>query len=461
MQEFDREIKREMNEVLPNINFTENDKQRILQIAEKKTKNFPLFPVVSIVAAFGIFALLTFSFLPDDKNPAFSPTDKEIVEQKPEDPVQDLPDVEITEEKTPEPETQVEETQPGIIEKELLRSLSNYHFIMSDNSRSYEVFLYLNDTASLSEAVPDYVPHVNDWDQNNEFKLFLAEMDSPIAHQQIHLAEELSRMDLTKDYHYTVLAGDLGTNTLLSFFKELNVDNYNFGAFIVDNGKLEILGISEQAGTLLRGAVKIIERQYLQTVHYLPEAGAGESRYEYRTWRWDKEEKELEFFDRTTVGPVEAEDYVLTGWKESDIHSEYVDFKTISFTKELISNAHEGKLQGFEFSIGDNIQQVKENRTEQKSEGTYEGARFVSYLEGSYFSNLFTDEIIVLSIGGNKMKITKKEIIEILGEPDEDGFSDKDGYFYFIYKFGDYCIFLTHYNEEDYVSLELREYQIF
>lgn len=436
MEKFDKEIRKEMDTILPSINFSEKEKQRILSAASKKKKRFPIIPSLSFVVAFGIFAMLTISFLPGNEKPELSPADTEEVEEKPDEAVQ---------------EKAVEESpkEVGLIDKEVIRSLSSYEFILNDGDQSYEVFLYSDEAENLSKADPEYFAH--DEESAGEVMFFLAESGSPKASHQNHLTEELSTRGFTNDDSYSSIVEDLSTKTLLSLFKKIDEESFQYTGFIVEAGKLALLDLGEQAGMLYRDSIKVIEKQYVQTVHHIPDAGPDESPHEYKTWKWNEGEARLEFFDSTK--PDGVWDFIFTKWIESDIHSQYVNFNTIKLTKELFAQADEGRLLGVEFALGDNISEVKEKRTEMQDEHWLQGALISSYLDAGYVHLSDTGEIIKIFLHRNQLKVTKDDVIEILGQPASEGTNELDGRYYIGYEYGDYLLYVS-YVDDSYVTFE-------
>lgn len=451
MEKFDKDIRKEMDTILPSINFSEKEKQRILSAAGKKKKRFPIIPSLSFVVAFGIFAMLTISFLPGNEKTEFSPADTEEVEEKPDEAVEEKPVEETVEEK--EPETPVEESpkELGLIDKEVLRPLSSDEFILNDGDQSYEVFLYLDEAENLSKADPEYFAH--DEESAGEVMFFLAESGSPKASHQIHLSEKLSTRGFTNGDTYSSIAEDLSTKTLLSLFRKIDEESYEYTGFIVDEGKLAMVELGDQAGMLYRDSIKVIERKYVQTVHYIPGAGPEESPHEYKTWKWNEEQARLEFFDSTK--PDRVWDYEFTKWIEGDVHSQYVYFHTIKLTKELFSKISEGRLLGVEFALGDNISEVKEKRSEMKDEHGFKGAVISSYLDAGYIHLYETGEIAEILLHRYQLKATKEDVIEILGAPATEGVNDKDGGYFMEYYIENRRLFIA-YREGGYVTIELK-----
>ncbi|NLP51243.1 DUF4309 domain-containing protein [Bacillus sp. RO1] len=466
MEDFDKEVKREINSALLNVEFSEKEKQLILSKAENKRKQFSVLHAFSLIVAIGVFTLLTISFISSKNNQNFSPADIPIVEQKEEPTEKTEPETterEIEKENTVEPETAIEDEElpesAGKIDKELLRSLSDYEFQLMDGENPYEMFLYLDDTNSLMDVAPEYVPYNQDTEQPNKFKLFLAEKNSSTAHYQVHLSEQLVELDLTSDFNYSFISGTVGTKTLLSMFKELDIDNYVYAGFVVKDGKLALLDITEEAGTLHRQTIKLINNQYLQTVHQLQQIKQDDPPYEYKTWQWNEESIQLELIDSTILQDESLWDYVFTKWTESDIYSEYNNFKNIEFSKELFKDAHEGKLTGVEFSLGDKIEQVHESRAHPKSENYYQGAKMTFYWDGGYAYPIDgSDEILAIFLHPHIMKVTSKEVREILGEPDQVITDSEVGSRnYMVYEFGDYSALFGFENEGEFVNLNFRE----
>ncbi|MGD6871050.1 DUF4309 domain-containing protein [Sutcliffiella horikoshii] len=470
MEDFDKEVKREINNALPHVEFSEKEKQLILSKAENQRKKFSILPAFSLIVAIGVFTLLTISFISSNNNHDYSPADTLTVEQK-EEPTgkPELETREIEKENTVEPETEIEEEElpesAGQIDKELLRSLSNYEFQLMDGENHYEMFLYLDDTNSLLDVEPEYVPYKEELAQANNFKLFLAEKNSSTAYYQLHLSEQLIELDLTSDFNYSFISGKVGTKTLLSMFKELDIDNFVYAGFVVKNGELALIDINEDAGTLHRQTIKLINNQYLQTVHQLPQIKQDDPPYEYKTWQWNEESIQFDLIDSTiiqddTIYHGEAFwDYVFTQWTESDIYSEYNNFKNIELSKELFKNAHEGKLTGVEFSLGDKLEQIHESREHSKSENYYQGAKMTFYWDGGYAYPIDgSDEILAIFLHPYIMKVTSKEVREILGEPDQVITDSEVGSRnYMVYEFGDYSALFGFENEGEFVNLNFRE----
>ncbi|MGD7053024.1 DUF4309 domain-containing protein [Sutcliffiella horikoshii] len=467
MEDFDKEVKREINNALPHVEFSEKEKQLILSKAENQRKKFSILPAFSLIVAIGVFTLLTISFISSNNNHDYSPADTLTVEQK-EEPTgkPELETREIEKENTVEPETEIEEEElpesAGQIDKELLRSLSNYEFQLMDGENHYEMFLYLDDTNSLLDAAPGYVPYKRESAQTNKFKLFLAEKNSSIAHFQVHLSEQLIKLDLTSDFNYSFISGTVGTRTLLSMFKELDIDNYVYTGFVVKDGKLALIDINEDAGALHKQTIKLINNQYLQTVHQLPQIKQDDPPYEYKTWQWNEESIQFDLIDSTiiqddTIYHGEAFwDYVFTQWTESDIYTEYNSFKYMEFSKELFKDAHEGKLTGVEFSLGEKMEKVHESRDHPKSEITFEGAKMSSYWDGGYaYPFEGSDEIIAIFLHAHIMKVTSKEVKEILGEPDQIITDSEVGpRNYLVYEYGDYSALFGYEDEGEFVNLK-------
>ncbi|MCA1321622.1 hypothetical protein LC085_17080 [Bacillus tianshenii] len=451
MEKFDKEIRKEMDTILPSINFSEKEKQGILSAASKKKKRFPIIPSLSFVVAFGIFALLTISFLPGNEKLELSPADTEEVEEKPDEAVEEKPVEEPAEEKEPEAPVEDSPKEVGLIDKEVLRSLSSNAFILNDGDQSYEVFLYLDEAENLSKADPEYFAH--DEESAGEVMFFLAASGSPKATHQIHLSEELSTRGLTKDDSYSSIVEDLSTKTLLSLFKKIDEESYEYTGFIVEGGKLTLLDLGEQAGMLYRDSIKVIEKQYVQTVHYVPSAGPDESPHEYKTWKWNEDQASLEFFDSTK--PDRVWDYEFTKWIEGDVHSQYVYFQTIKLTKELFSKISEGRLLGVEFALGDNIKEVKEKRSEMKDEHGFKGAVLSSYLDAGYIHLYDTGEIAEILLHRYQLKATKEDVIEILGPPTFEDVNDMDGGYLMEYEIENRLLFIA-YREGGYVTIELK-----
>ncbi len=466
MEDFDKEVKREINNALPNVEFSEKEKQLILSKAENKRKKFSIIPAFSLIVAIGVFTLLTISFISSNNNQDYSPADTPTVEQKEEPtekPEMETTEREIEKENTVEPVTEIEEGElpesAGQIDKELLRSHSDFEFLLLDGENPYEIFIYLDDTNSLLDVAPEYVPYKQESAQTNKFKLFLAEKNSSTAHFQVHLSEQLIELDLTSEFNYSFISGTVGTKTLLSMFKELDIDNYVYAGFVVKDGKLALIDINEDAETLHRQTIKLINNQYLQTVHQLPQTKQDDPPYKYKTWQWNEESIQLDLIDSTIIQDESIWDYVFNQWTESDIYSEYNNFKNIEFSKELFKNAHEGKLTGVEFSLGDKIEQIHESREHSKTENYYQGAKMTFYWDGGYAYPIDgSDEILAIFLHQNIMKVTSKEVREILGEPDQVITDSEVGSRnYMVYEFGDYSALFGFENEGDYVNLNFRE----
>lgn len=157
--------------------------------------------------------------------------------------------------------------------------------------------------------------------------------------------------------------------------------------------------------------------------------------------------------------------------EENDLNEkENTDSEQTKVEKELLKQAYEGKMDGVEFGIGDNGNDIVEKWGEPVREGYFLGGLYMSYEDIVFLTDGCMDEnkmyeygniVAICNVGDNKVfevknGMTLEEIKEVLGEPDyiyEYKSGDEEDELYgdswlAIYNTGDYNVIFEFENDK-------------
>ena len=116
--------------------------------------------------------------------------------------------------------------------------------------------------------------------------------------------------------------------------------------------------------------------------------------------------------------------------------------KRLVLDKDFLASASEGKINGIEFGIGSNKNDVIQKWGEPQKTGSWQ-TKYYSWFDYYYFFGNPDESVSAIRIGGDTIKCTVDELKKAIGEPKDEGVNDIESGWYLYYEAGEYQVFFN------------------
>ncbi len=287
----------------------------------------------------------------------------------------------------------------------LLKENARFQFEVIDGERNYTLFLFAEDEQSEYEGKNQlYKGH---------YSLFLAEKDATVAYKQTALQgiDDFTFQDSSEQ----VFPLNLGNKTVIAILQSAGAYQSIPLFLAVKDGEIKAVQSADVLPIMYGTEIKTINQKYLQTALF-----NENNEWVFTTWELNKEKLSLLKFDESLLGKAYHNGRSGDNWYSiwSEKKENYFPFANLELTKNDIKKAKQGIPLGSTYPIGINITNIKKAEPNYMEEGIIEGIPYVMYPEITYLYNQTTGTVTAVSIPGERMKTTMKEIIHLFGEPD-------------------------------------------
>ena len=169
-------------------------------------------------------------------------------------------------------------------------------------------------------------------------------------------------------------------------------------------------------------------------------------------YTWFEDNGEIDIIDVVKYNDIlmnsglEIGYFYLNLWKE--IKAFYLSYHDMELTREFLEAGKKGFMIGSKVPIGSTKDELITELGIPIVEDWYYGGLLYAYNEISYILD-DSLKIAAITMPGNRISISLKEVALILGQPDEIHFSELDNTVFYKYKLGQYSLSFEAYDENE------------